>query len=188
MGCFASALETSQFAVEGVDEGASGLSANGGERVDFHLCLISTLCTTSCKRPMCSDVSSLSVWMCSRSLFDRSLDADVLLRNKIVCSVIAALWDQRDIVNSLCGSRTDANKANQDGTTPLRTIALQQLEEMIATCRFAVYELCWMITLTSSVLFVRRFLGFEQLQTRHIRQFLITFQRCRVTNIRIQTL
>ena len=32
--------ETSQFAVEGVDEGASGLSANGSERVDFHLCLM----------------------------------------------------------------------------------------------------------------------------------------------------
>ena len=35
--CFASALETSQFAVEGVDEGASGLSANGGERVQHPL-------------------------------------------------------------------------------------------------------------------------------------------------------
>ena len=30
MGCFASALETSQFAVEGVDEGASGFSAYVG--------------------------------------------------------------------------------------------------------------------------------------------------------------
>ena len=28
------------FAVEGVDEGAFGLSANGGERVDFHLWLM----------------------------------------------------------------------------------------------------------------------------------------------------
>ena len=27
-------------------------------------------------------------------------------------------------------------------------------------------------------------LGIEQLQTHHIRQFLVTFQRCRVTNIR----
>ena len=43
----------------------------------------------------------------------------------------------------------------------------------------------WSIT---SVLFVRRFLDIEQLQTHHIRQFLITFQRCRVTNNRIQTL
>ena len=54
--------------------------------------------------------------------------------------------------------------------------------------RFAESEKCWMFTLTTSVLFVRWFLDFEQLQTRHIRQFLITFQRRRVTNIRIQTL
>ena len=33
----------------------------------------------------------------------------------------------------LCGSRTDTNKANQDGVTPLRTVVLQQLEEMMDT-------------------------------------------------------
>ena len=49
----------------------------------------STSCTTSFKHPLCSDVSSLSEWMCSRCLFDMSLerprvDAVVLLRNKIV--------------------------------------------------------------------------------------------------------
>ena len=32
------------------------------------------------------------------------------------------------------GSRTDANKANQDGMTPLRTVVLQRLEDMMATC------------------------------------------------------
>ena len=40
----------------------------------------------------------------------------------------------------------------------------------------------------TSVLFVRWFLDIEQLQTHHIRQFLVTFKRCRVTNIRVQTL
>ena len=64
--------------------------------------------------------------------------------------------------------------------------------------RFAETEQYWMITLTffrtcdihiiTSVLFVRCFLDVEQLQTHHIRQFLVTFQRCRVTNIRIQRL
>ena len=34
--------------------------------------------------------------------------------------------------------------------------------------RFAVSEVCWLITLTSSILFVRCFLDFEQLQTRHM--------------------
>ena len=37
-------------------------------------------------------------------------------------------------MKSLCGSRTDANKANQDGMTPLRTVVLQRLEDMMATC------------------------------------------------------
>ena len=31
----------------------------------------------------------------------------------------------------------------------------------------------------------RLFLDFEQLQTHHFRQFLVTFKRCRVTNIRV---
>ena len=49
----------------------------------------STSCTTSSRRPMGSDVPSLSDWMCSRCLFDRTwerprVDADVLLRNKMV--------------------------------------------------------------------------------------------------------
>ena len=34
--------------------------------------------------------------------------------------LIAALRGQRDIVKSLCGSRTFAHKANQGGMTPLR--------------------------------------------------------------------
>ena len=49
------------------------------------------------------------------------MDADVDARHFL----IAALRDQRDIVKSLCGSRTDANKANQDGMTPLRALVLQ---------------------------------------------------------------
>ena len=38
------------------------------------------------------------------------------------------------------------------------------------------------------VLFERWFLDIEQLQTHPLRQFLVTFQRCRVTNIRVDTL
>ena len=37
-------------------------------------------------------------------------------------------------MKSLCGSRTDANKTNQDVMTPLRTVVLQRLEDMVATC------------------------------------------------------
>ena len=38
------------------------------------------------------------------------------------------------------------------------------------------------------VLFERWFLDIEQLQTHPLRQFLVTVQRCRVTNIRVDTL
>ena len=44
-------------------------------------------------------------------------------------AAIAALRNQRDIVKSLCGSRTGANKANQVGVTPFRTDVLQRLED-----------------------------------------------------------
>ena len=37
-------------------------------------------------------------------------------------SAKAALWDQRDIVKSLCGSRTDADNGNQFGMTPLSVL------------------------------------------------------------------
>ena len=37
-------------------------------------------------------------------------------------------------MKSLGGSRTDANKANQDGVSPLRTVVLHRLEDMMATC------------------------------------------------------
>ena len=37
-------------------------------------------------------------------------------------------------MKSLCGSRTDANKASQNGMTTLRTIVPQRLEGMMATC------------------------------------------------------
>ena len=70
---------------------------------------------------MYSDVSSLSDWMCSRSLFDRSLerprvdaDVDAPKRDGSTPLLIVALWDQRDIVKFFCESRADANKANQD--------------------------------------------------------------------------
>ena len=87
-------------------------------------------------RPMCSDVSSLSDWMCSRCLFDRTLerprvDIDVLFRNKMVLPL------RRSGIRgtqSLCGSRTDANKASQNCMTTLRTIVPQRLEGMMATC------------------------------------------------------
>ena len=101
----------------------------------------STSCTTSSRRRMCSDVSSLSDWICSSSLFDRSLerprvDADVVAPKQDGSAplLIAALRDQRDTVKSLCGSRTGANKANQVGVTPLMTDVLQRLEDMMATC------------------------------------------------------
>ena len=32
----------------------------------------------------------------------------------------------------------------------------------------------------------RWYLDIDELQTHHIRQFLVTFKRCRVTNIRVQ--
>ena len=35
---------------------------------------------------------------------------------------------------SLCGSRTDANKASQNGITTLRTIVPQRPEGMMANC------------------------------------------------------
>ena len=56
--------------------------------------------------------------------------------------LIAALRDQRDIVKSLCGSRTDANKANQDGITPLRAAVLQRLAD-IAQLVEAVRGFLW---------------------------------------------
>ena len=37
-------------------------------------------------------------------------------------------------MESWCGSRTDANKANQNALTPLRTIVLQRLEGIMTTC------------------------------------------------------
>ena len=36
-------------------------------------------------------------------------------------------------MKSLSGSRADANKANQDDLTPLRTVVLQRLKDMMAT-------------------------------------------------------
>ena len=78
---------------------------------------------------MCSDVSSLSGWMWSRSLFERSLkrdaDVDAPKQDDSTPLLIVALRDQRDIMKSLCGYRTDANKANQDGMTSLRAVVLQ---------------------------------------------------------------
>ena len=49
-------------------------------------------------------------------------------------SAITELRVQRDTVKSLCGSRTDANKASQNCMTTLRTIVPQRLEDMMATC------------------------------------------------------
>ena len=48
-----------------------------------------------------------------------------------------------------------------------------------------VQGLAWYVS-CCCVLFERWYLDIEELQTHHIRQFLVTFQRCRVTNIRIQ--
>ena len=45
--------------------------------------------------------------------------------------------------------------------------------------------LAWYVT-CCGVLFERWYLDIEELQTHHIRQFLVTFKRCRVTNIRVQ--
>ena len=101
------------------------------DKADFYLCLIpsaspgtagtSTSCTTSARRPMCSDVSSFTDWMCSRSLFDRSLerprvdaDVDAPKQDGSTHLLIAALRDQRGTVKSLCGPQ-------QTPKRPIRT-------------------------------------------------------------------
>ena len=67
-------------------------------------------------------------------------------------------------------------------------LLLRFMTAHIFQLRFADSEKRWMFILTTCCLFVRWFLDFEQLQTRLLRQSLITFQRCRVNNIRVQTL
>ena len=83
-----------------------------------------------CILPFRLDVQQVSV----RRLFGASAGGRRYVAPKQDGSTIAALQDQSDIVESLCGSRTDINKANQDGVTPLRTVVLQRLEEMMTTC------------------------------------------------------
>ena len=56
---------------------------------------------------------------------------------------------------------------------------------VLARCRWFEEDV-WKHIITS-VLFVRWFLDIEQLQSHHVRQFLVTFIRCRVTNNRVQT-
>ena len=48
-----------------------------------------------------------------------------------------------------------------------------------------VQGLAWYVT-CCCVLFERWYLDFEELQTHHIRQFILTYKRSRVTNIRVQ--
>ena len=107
-------------------------------------------------------------------------------------------------MKSLCGSRTDANKGNQVGMTSLMTVVLQRL---VASMRCfpqcvrtympgcqrrhlrldaPVHGLAWYVTCCCVFLFERWYLDIEELQTHHIWQIILTYKRCRVTNIRVQ--
>ena len=82
-------------------------------------------------RPMCSDVSSLSDWMCSRCLFG------CYSETRWFCHY-GTSGSERDTVLSLCGSRTDANKDNQVGMTTLTTVVLQRLEASTRSSTFSI--------------------------------------------------
>ena len=96
--------------------------------------IVHCLCQAShvlrCVIPFRMDVQQVSV----SQVFQASAGGRRYVAPKQEGSVIAALQDQRDMVKPLCGSRTEANEDNHDGMALLRTIVLQRLEDMMATC------------------------------------------------------
>ena len=86
----------------------------------------------------------------------------------------------------VCSAGGDVVEETPVAMHGVATLAQYKLYSYMSICDFGVPCDCSLESTASGQCGEERlFLDFEQLQTHHFRQFLVTFKRCRVTNIRV---